>query len=132
MSPPIRNLRGVLYRKGHTAPWLKCIDTESGKRALKEVHAGSIGAHEGARALTGKILCMGLYWPYIHQDVVKLTQACVECQTFSPAQGVPPSTLTSIVSPWPFYQWGIDIIDPFSEAPRKVKFLVVAVDYFTK
>nr|GEX15453.1 hypothetical protein [Tanacetum cinerariifolium] len=27
---------------------------------------------------------------------------------------------------------GINIVDPLSEAPRKVKFLVVAIDYFTK
>ncbi|GJY94692.1 reverse transcriptase domain-containing protein [Tanacetum coccineum] len=40
--------------------------------------------------------------------------------------------MVSISSPWPFYQWGIDLVGPFSKAPRRVKFLVVAVDYFTK
>lgn len=40
--------------------------------------------------------------------------------------------MTSISSPWPFYQWGIDIVGPFPEAPGRVKFLVVAIDYFTK
>nr|GEW10021.1 gypsy retrotransposon integrase-like protein 1 [Tanacetum cinerariifolium] len=40
--------------------------------------------------------------------------------------------LTPITSPWPFYKWGIDIAEPFSEGPGKVKFLIVAVDYFTK
>ncbi|GJX08447.1 reverse transcriptase domain-containing protein [Tanacetum coccineum] len=34
--------------------------------------------------------------------------------------------------PWPFYQWGINLVGPFPEAPGRVKFLVVAVDYFTK
>nr|GEV09585.1 reverse transcriptase domain-containing protein [Tanacetum cinerariifolium] len=34
--------------------------------------------------------------------------------------------------PWPFYKWGIDIAGPFSEGPGKVKFLIVAMDYFTK
>ncbi|GJW95836.1 reverse transcriptase domain-containing protein [Tanacetum coccineum] len=29
-------------------------------------------------------------------------------------------------------QWGIDLVGPFPEAPSRVKFLVVAVDYFTK
>nr|GEY24659.1 reverse transcriptase domain-containing protein [Tanacetum cinerariifolium] len=40
--------------------------------------------------------------------------------------------LTPITAPWPFYKWGIDIAGPFSEGPRKVKILIVAMDYFTK
>ncbi|GJS65673.1 reverse transcriptase domain-containing protein [Tanacetum coccineum] len=32
----------------------------------------------------------------------------------------------------PFYKWGIDIAGPFPEGPGKVKFLIVAIDYFTK
>lgn len=122
-----------MYRKGYTTPWLKCIHNESGKKVLQEAHAGLDGAHEGVRALTSKILRMGLYWPDIHQDATKLTRICMECQTFSPVQGVPPAKLTSITSPWPFYQWGIDIIDPFRpEILGKVKFFIMVVDYFTK
>ncbi|GJU65668.1 reverse transcriptase domain-containing protein [Tanacetum coccineum] len=44
----------------------------------------------------------------------------------------PQQKLTPIPSPWPFYKWGIDIAGPFSEGPGKVKFLIVAIDYFTK
>nr|GEZ62900.1 reverse transcriptase domain-containing protein [Tanacetum cinerariifolium] len=44
----------------------------------------------------------------------------------------PRSPLTPITAPWPFYKWGIDIAGPFSEGPGKVKFLIVAMDYFTK
>ncbi|GJT61766.1 reverse transcriptase domain-containing protein [Tanacetum coccineum] len=40
--------------------------------------------------------------------------------------------MNSITSPWPFYKWGIDIAGPFPEGPGKVKFLIVAMDYFTK
>nr|GEW42017.1 reverse transcriptase domain-containing protein [Tanacetum cinerariifolium] len=41
-------------------------------------------------------------------------------------------SLTPITAPWPFYKWGIDIAGPFPEGPGKVKFLIVAMDYFTK
>ncbi|GJY96838.1 reverse transcriptase domain-containing protein [Tanacetum coccineum] len=44
----------------------------------------------------------------------------------------PQQNLTPITSPWPFYKWGIDIAGPFPEGPGKVKFLIVAMDYFTK
>ncbi|GKE96535.1 reverse transcriptase domain-containing protein, partial [Tanacetum coccineum] len=36
------------------------------------------------------------------------------------------------MAPWPFYKWGIDIAGPFPKGPGKVKFLIVAMDYFTK
>ncbi|GJV87800.1 reverse transcriptase domain-containing protein [Tanacetum coccineum] len=42
------------------------------------------------------------------------------------------ANLTPITSLWPFYKWGIDIDGPFQESPGKVKFLIVAIDYFTK
>ncbi|GJR42327.1 reverse transcriptase domain-containing protein [Tanacetum coccineum] len=41
-------------------------------------------------------------------------------------------SLTPITAPWPFYTWGIDIAGPFPEGLGKVKFLIVAIDYFTK
>ncbi|GKB06657.1 reverse transcriptase domain-containing protein, partial [Tanacetum coccineum] len=44
----------------------------------------------------------------------------------------PQQKLTPITSPWSFYKWGIDIAGPFLEGPGKVKFLIVAIDYFTK
>ncbi|GJX59925.1 reverse transcriptase domain-containing protein [Tanacetum coccineum] len=44
----------------------------------------------------------------------------------------PQQKLTPITSPWPFYKWRIDISGPFPEAQGKVKFLIVAIDYFTK
>ena len=40
--------------------------------------------------------------------------------------------MTAITSPWPFAQWGIDIMGSLPQGKRKVKFLLVAIDYFTK
>lgn len=37
-----------------------------------------------------------------------------------------------ITAPWPFAQWGMDLINPFLAARVGSKFVVVAVDYFTK
>nr|GEW83761.1 reverse transcriptase domain-containing protein [Tanacetum cinerariifolium] len=44
----------------------------------------------------------------------------------------PQQPLTPITAPWPFYKLGIDIAGPFPKGPGKVKFLIVAMDYFTK
>ena len=34
--------------------------------------------------------------------------------------------------PWPFAQWGIDILRPLPQALLQRKFLIVAIYYFTK
>ncbi|RVW84731.1 hypothetical protein CK203_046660 [Vitis vinifera] len=34
--------------------------------------------------------------------------------------------------PWPFAQWGMDIVGPLPAAPAQKKFLLVATDYFSK
>ena len=37
-----------------------------------------------------------------------------------------------MATPWPFAQWGLDIMGLFPIAIRQLKFLVVGIDYFTK
>ncbi|GKA95649.1 reverse transcriptase domain-containing protein, partial [Tanacetum coccineum] len=66
------------------------------------------------------------------RDARALIRACQDCQVHKPIPRNPQKKLTPITSPWPFYKWGIDIAGPFPEGPGKVKFLIVAMDYFTK
>ncbi|GJZ58470.1 reverse transcriptase domain-containing protein [Tanacetum coccineum] len=68
----------------------------------------------------------------MHEDARKLIRACQDCQVHKPIPRSRQQKLSLITSLWPFYKWGIDISGPFSEGPRKVKFLIVAIDYFTK
>ncbi|RVW31157.1 Pol polyprotein [Vitis vinifera] len=42
------------------------------------------------------------------------------------------SSMKSVSSPWPFAQWGMDIVGPLPAAPAQKKFLLVATDYFSK
>jgi hypothetical protein len=35
-------------------------------------------------------------------------------------------------SPWPFHTWGLDLLGSFNAALGQLKYLLVAVDYFTK
>ncbi|KAI3740512.1 hypothetical protein L2E82_30973 [Cichorium intybus] len=103
-APQYSIMEGRLYKKGYLVPWLKCITSQEGQQILQETHSGDVGAHEGARALTRKILLMGVYWPEIQCDVAELTKKCVACQTFAPVQNLPTAQLTSLAGPWPFHQ----------------------------
>ncbi|GKC52999.1 reverse transcriptase domain-containing protein [Tanacetum coccineum] len=68
----------------------------------------------------------------MHRDARDMILKCKDCQVHRPVPRNPQQPLTPIPSPWPFYKWGIDIAGPFPEGPGKVKFLIVAMDYFTK
>ena len=41
-------------------------------------------------------------------------------------------TLNPLSSPWPFPQWGLDIVGPFPKAAGNKRYLVVGTNYFTK
>ena len=40
--------------------------------------------------------------------------------------------LNPLSSPWPFAQWGLDIVGPFPKAVGNKKYLLVCTNYFTK
>ncbi|RDX92035.1 Tf2-6, partial [Mucuna pruriens] len=57
---------------------------------------------------------------------------CDKCQRFANSHQASAEQMHTVTSPWPFHKWGIDILGPFPFAPGQLKFLMVAVDYFTK
>ena len=40
--------------------------------------------------------------------------------------------MNPICCPWPFAQWGLDIVGPFPRATDNRRFVIVAMDYFIK
>ncbi|KAI0489255.1 hypothetical protein KFK09_029097 [Dendrobium nobile] len=123
---------GELYKRAFSGPYLKCLPPSEADYALREVHSGICGEHLGGRALANKILRQGFYWPTIKQDALEFTKKCNNCQLHSNLTHLPATELSTFQSPWPFAQWGIDIMEPFPIATRQRKFIILAVDYFTK
>ncbi|GKB71245.1 reverse transcriptase domain-containing protein [Tanacetum coccineum] len=125
-------INGTLYKKSFLGPWLRCVGPLQANYVLREIHEGSCSMHSGPRSVVAKAIRTGYYWPTMHTDARKLIRECNDCQVHRPIPRNPQQNLTPITSPWPFYKWGIDIAGPFPEGPGKVKFLIVAIDYFTK
>ncbi len=63
-------------------------------------------------------------------DIKSYIQTCDQCQRREKITDE--NELHSIKIKEPFYQWGIDIVDPLTETSRENKYIVVAIDYFTK
>ena len=68
----------------------------------------------------------------MQKDAKEFVEQSDKCQRFGNVQRIPTEKLTPITSLWPFVQWGIDIVGPLPQGKRHVKFLLVAIDYFTK
>ncbi|XP_022004494.1 uncharacterized protein LOC110902062 [Helianthus annuus] len=123
---------GILYRKSYLGPLLRCVDAEDANYLIREVHEGICGIHAGPRMVVAKVMNAGYYWPGMHLYAVKELRKCSGCQRHAPKTMRPKNELVPVTTAWPFQQWGIDMVGPFPEAPGAVKFIIVAVDYFTK
>ncbi|XP_012835110.1 PREDICTED: uncharacterized protein LOC105955856 [Erythranthe guttata] len=121
-----------LYKRGFSVPYLRCLGPDEARYVLREIHEGICGNHLGGRALAIKALRQGYFWPTMRQDARELVEKCRACQIHANITHVPGSLLQPIDSPVPFAQWGIDLVGPFPQASGQRKFLIVAVDYFTK
>ena len=125
-------LDGLLYKKSFTQPLLKCLSPSDADYALREVYERICGDHLGGKSLAYKIIRQGYYWPTMQKNAVDFVRRCDSCQRYANIQRRPASQLTQLIAPWPFAQWGMDILGPFPPASGQRKFLIVAIDYFTK
>ena len=57
---------------------------------------------------------------------------CDQCQRFAPNIHQPGGVLNPLSSPWPFAQWGLDIVGPFPKAAGNKRYIIIGTDYFTK
>ncbi|RVW50063.1 Gypsy retrotransposon integrase-like protein 1 [Vitis vinifera] len=87
---------------------------------------------KSGRSLAHRAHSQGYYWPTMKKDAAAYVKRCDKCQRYAPIPHMPSTTLKSISGPWPFAQWGMDIVGPLPAAPAQKKFLLVATDYFSK
>ena len=55
----------VLYKKGFSQPYLRCLAPDEANYVLREVHEGACGNHLRARSLIHKVIRAGYYWPTV-------------------------------------------------------------------
>ncbi|XP_012853632.1 PREDICTED: uncharacterized protein LOC105973157 [Erythranthe guttata] len=122
----------ILYKRGYIRPHLRCLSIQEGQYVLREIHEGCCGDHVGGRALITRVLRSRYFWPTMRKDAMQFVQKCDKCQKHGPLIHVPGEDMTIITAPHPFTQWGIAIVGPLPLASGQRKFLVVAVDYFSK
>ncbi|XP_057811617.1 uncharacterized protein LOC131025850 [Salvia miltiorrhiza] len=125
-------IRGKLYKRSFTGPYLKCINPVEARYVLSELHEGECGNHSGGRSLAHRALTNSYYWPTIKADAADYAKKCDKCQQFTQISHLPPEPLTAITSPWPFMKWGMDIVGKLPMAPGQKVYMLAVTDYFSK
>nr|GEU95406.1 hypothetical protein [Tanacetum cinerariifolium] len=105
---------------------------QQAKYLIKEIYMGSCGMHDGPRKAVHKAMNAGYFWPSMHRDANNEVSSCDSCQVCASVPKLPKIDMIFVTSVWPFRKWEIDIVWPLPEAPGKVKYLIVDVDYSTK
>ena len=61
-------IRDVLFKKGFSRPYLRCLSHDEADYVMSKVHEGICGNHSGARSLVHKLIRAGYYWPTMLKD----------------------------------------------------------------
>ena len=70
----------VLYKRGFSQSYMRCLAPDEANYVLREVHEGACDNHLGARSLVHKVVCVGYYWPTIQVDAKAYVKVCDQCQ----------------------------------------------------
>ncbi|XP_031111906.1 uncharacterized protein LOC116015878 [Ipomoea triloba] len=131
-SPAYVLIDGHMYKKSFGGSLLRCLFPSEANQVMEEAHRGICSAHQGAHMLARKIVLQGYYWPTMVKDCTDRVARCAICQSFAKKDTRPTSFYTPITVAIPFAKWGIDTVGPLPQAPGRLRFCVVAVDFFTK
>ena len=97
---------------------------------LEENHDEPLAGHFEKKNTLDRII-RKYYWPNMRKDVDDFVESCPECQKRAPRSGEAP--LTPITrTPIPFFQFGIDVMGPLPNTMQDHRYIVIAVDHFTK
>ncbi|XP_019244562.1 PREDICTED: uncharacterized protein LOC109224436 [Nicotiana attenuata] len=112
---------------------LRCVDAREATKLIEEIHVATCGPHMNGFTLVKKILRAGYFRMTMETDCIHFVQKCHQCQIHSDLIRVPPNELNVTSFSWPFAAWGMDVIGPIEHtALNGHRFILVAIDYFTK
>ncbi len=103
----------VLYKRTHDATLLRialcrCWRSQSiDRRDARRVD----GSPCKWPFLAKKIMRAGYYWLTMENNCIKYVQACHKCKIYQNHKNAPPQYLHTLATPWPFFAWGINVIE---------------------
>ena len=102
-----------MYKRSFSGPYLLCIHPKTSELLLEELHEGICRSHTRGRSLSYRAIMQGYWWQNMQKEAQEYVKKCDQCQRFAPNIHQPGGVLNPLSSPWPFAQWGLDIVGPF-------------------
>src|SRR5581483_4574969 len=118
----------ILYRRTKVGG-KRVILKEQVEPILYHLHQDMSGAHLGIDAVLEKVR-ERYYWPQIYKDVREYIRSCDTCQRRGPP--IRREELIPLQIREPFHRIGIDIKGPLPRTKEGNRYIIVAIDYFTK
>ena len=127
-NPRYEIIDGLLY-KINTPNRLRVIKRYELEGLLYMFHDNEISAYFSTQITYEKIK-QRYWWKGMRKDIEEYVKTCDRCQRRGKPSGK--HELHPIKVKHPFYQIGIDIVGPLPKTFQSNKYIVVAIDYFTK
>ncbi|VFQ71772.1 unnamed protein product [Cuscuta campestris] len=131
-APTYKVQDGVLYKRSYNGVLLRCLRATEAKALMEEIHEGICAAHQGPYSISRRAIIQGYFWPTMRKDCEEYVRKCLTCQQFQNIPGRPATNYTPISSVIPFSRWGIDLVGALPKGAGQARWIVVAIDYFTK
>ncbi|VFQ63982.1 unnamed protein product [Cuscuta campestris] len=131
-APTYKVQDGVLYKRSYNGVLLRCLRATEAKALMEEIHEGVCAAHQGPYSISRRAIIQGYFWPTMRKDCEEYVRKCLTCQQFQNIPGRPATNYTPISSVIPFSRWGIDLVGALPKGAGQARWIVVAIDYFTK
>ena len=110
----------------------RCLTHKEAEIVLNDGHSGACGGHLSRLAMAQKILRDGYFWPTVFKDCVEAVKHYHPCQLYTRNMWSHPAPLYPIISMGPFMKWGIYYMTCNPTLAGEHKYIIIAVDYFTK
>lgn len=101
------------------------------QRVLEEVHGGASGAHLGMNKMLAKVR-ERFYWVHCREDVEKWCRMCATCGASKGPTTRSRGHMKQYNVGAPFERIAIDVAGPFPQTEDGNKYVLVAMDYFSK
>ena len=122
-------LNDKLYRKNKNNQTQRVILPKQIETILYNLHKDMTGAHLGIDTIYEKAK-ERYYWPRMYEDIRSFVESCDNCQRRGSSKRR--EELIPLKIGAPFDKIGIDIKGPLPLTTKRNRYLVVAMDYFTK
>ncbi|KAL1272916.1 hypothetical protein QQF64_028778 [Cirrhinus molitorella] len=111
--------------------WQVVVPRSLREGVIRSAH-GTVGSGHFGVSKTLKRVRQGFYWGLVRRDVEDFCRRCDECTARKGPPGRSLAPLQQFPVGGPMQRVGVDILGPFPRSERGNRFVLTAMDYFTK